>query len=138
MDLENCSRCGSVYLKNAVRDCCDACYKKEEVDYDKVYQFLRKRENRAATMERVAEATEVDKSLLQKWVKKGRLQVAQFPNFGYPCDRCGTLIRKDRLCENCAATMKRELDTFEMEKERQEQLNRSIYHSQDLEKRLKK
>lgn len=134
MDLKNCPNCGNIYVNNAFRDCCDACYKKEEADYDKVYQFLRKRENRAATMETVAKATDVEEYLLQKWVRKGRLQVAQFPNLGYPCDHCGSLITKGKICDKCATAIKQELSTFENEKTRQEQFNTAVYHSQDLKK----
>ncbi|CAM4131222.1 YvyF [Lederbergia lenta] len=134
MDLDNCPNCGNIYVKNTIRDCCDACYKKEEADYDRVYRFLRKRENRAATMETVAKATDVEEYLLQKWVKKGRLQVAQFPNLGFPCDRCGTLITKGKICENCATSIKQELSAFENEKNRQDQLHTAVYHSQDLKK----
>lgn len=132
MDLLNCPNCGTLYIKNPVRDVCDQCFKAEEAAYDKVYKFLRIRENRAATIERVAVATEVEEALLHKWVRKGRLQTAQFPNMGYPCDKCGKIISKGKLCEGCATTFKQELGVFEMEQERQEEFHKGkAYHSQE-------
>lgn len=131
MELVNCSNCGSIYLKNPVRDCCDTCYKKEEADYDIVSQFLRKRENRAATMERVVEATGVEEALLHQWIRKGRLQTALFPNLGYPCDQCGKLIREGKLCETCAKSLKQELDIFEKDRERQAFNHKAVFHSQE-------
>ena len=41
--------------------------------YEEVYRFLRRRENRAATIERIVEVTGVTEDLLHKWVRKGRL-----------------------------------------------------------------
>ena len=54
---------------------CTKCAQQEEEMYQIVYRFLRKRENRAATAERIEEATGVDVNLLYKWVRKGRLQL---------------------------------------------------------------
>ena len=95
MDLNNCPDCGALFIQNPVRDVCEKCYREEEAQYDKVYRFLRKRENRAATVETTAEATGVKENLLHKWVRRGRLQVALFPNLGYPCDKCGSIIRDE-------------------------------------------
>lgn len=135
MDLLNCPTCGKIYLNHSVRDVCDECYRKEEADYDRVYRFLRKRENRAATIETIAQTTGVEENLLYKWVRKGRLHAAQFPNLGYPCDRCGKLIKEGKLCESCRAGLKEELSLFEKEKTRHEELNKAVYYSQDQRKK---
>ncbi|MBS4204946.1 TIGR03826 family flagellar region protein [Lederbergia citrea] len=134
MDLLNCPNCGDIYVKHAIRDICDKCYREEEADYEKVYRFLRVRENRAATIERVAEVTGVKEELLYKWVRSGRLHTAQFPNLGYPCDKCGKIIRKGKLCEGCVTGMIGELETFEMERNRQEALHKAVYLSRDKRK----
>ncbi|MCJ7843303.1 hypothetical protein MUB24_20980 [Lederbergia sp. NSJ-179] len=131
MDLLNCPTCGKIYVNHSVRDVCDECYRKEEAAYDKVYRFLRKRENRAATIETVAKATEVQEDLLYKWVRRGRLHTALFPNLGYPCDRCGKIITEGKLCEECSTGLKDELSIFEKEKERKEKLKKTVYYSQD-------
>ena len=85
----------------------------EEKLYEEVYRFLRKRENRAATIERIVEVIGVKESLLHKWVRKGRLQPAMFPNLGYPCDNCGKLITQGKLCENCVVDLKSGLRQFD-------------------------
>lgn len=81
----------------------------EEKLYEIVYRFLRKRENRAATVERIVEATGVEESLLHKWVRKNRLQPAMFPNLGYPCDNCGKLTTVGKLCNNCTEALQSDL-----------------------------
>jgi len=134
MELLNCPNCGEIYVKNAIQDICNQCYKEEEAEYEKVYSFLRKRENRAATIERVAEVTNVKEELLHKWVRKGRIHTAQFPNMGYPCDKCGKIIREGKLCEVCVSGIKEDLKAFEVEQERQETLHNPVYYSRNNRK----
>lgn len=112
-ELRNCPSCGDFFNYTGVREVCGKCGMNEERVYEEVYRFLRKRENRAATIERIVEMTEATESMLHKWVRKGRLQPALFPNLGYPCDNCGKLTTKGKLCDTCTADLKQDLKTFE-------------------------
>ncbi|MBS4174167.1 TIGR03826 family flagellar region protein [Bacillus sp. FJAT-49736] len=111
--LENCPNCGSLFVKNNLRDVCDKCYREEEKKYEAVTKFLRKRENRAAKIEAIVEATKVEEELIHKWVRKGRLQPTLFPNIGYPCSKCGTLINTGTICKSCISDINKELSHFE-------------------------
>ncbi|MCG3089589.1 TIGR03826 family flagellar region protein [Sporosarcina cyprini] len=124
-ELRNCPACGEFFNYTGVRDVCAKCAMNEEKMYEEVYRFLRKRENRAATIERIVEATGVTESLLHKWVRKGRLQPALFPNLGYPCDNCGKLTTKGKLCDTCTADLKKELRTFDAAQEFREAVQNS-------------
>lgn len=139
VDLIDCPSCGAIYVKNKFRDVCDACYKEEEQHYDAVYKFLRKRENRAATIPTVIEETGIDEDLLLKFIRTGRLKVATFPNLGYPCDKCGSLIKKGKLCNDCADELREELETFQKEENRKKELEkrekRSTYLTSAVRKR---
>ncbi|GKV69398.1 hypothetical protein NCCP2716_18960 [Sporosarcina sp. NCCP-2716] len=112
-DLRTCPSCGEFFNYTGVREVCPRCGMNEEKTYEEVYRFLRKRENRAATIERIVEATEATEEMLHKWVRKGRLQPAMFPNLGYPCDNCGKLTSKGKLCDTCIADLKQDLKTFD-------------------------
>jgi flagellar operon protein (TIGR03826 family) len=116
-EVMNCPRCNALFMKNKFRDVCDRCFKEDEKMYDTVYQFLKKRENRAATMETVIAHTGVEEELLYKWVKKGRIQTKMFPNLGYRCDKCGKIINSGKLCDGCAGGIKRDLMQFEANQE---------------------
>ncbi|MGG0720068.1 TIGR03826 family flagellar region protein [Robertmurraya massiliosenegalensis] len=126
--LSNCPKCDAIFVKNKFRDICPDCWKEEEVAYETVYQFIRKRENRTATMQQVEEATGVEEELILKFVKTGRLKVAQFPNLGYPCDKCGKIIQKGKLCNPCADTLKKELEMHTKEEERKKEIERQDTH----------
>lgn len=118
MELDNCPVCGSIFYKNQFNQLCPKCKKEEEKLYDTVYQYMRKRENRAATMNQIVEATGVPEETILKFIKTGRLKIAQFPNLGYPCDKCGKVIRTGKLCEPCSTTLKQDLDEFDQEQAR--------------------
>ncbi|BAQ10165.1 hypothetical protein OXB_1694 [Bacillus sp. OxB-1] len=132
-ELRECPTCGDFFNYTGVRDVCAKCAMDEEKIYEEVYRFLRRRENRAATIERIVEATGCSESLLYKWVRKGRLQPALFPNLGYPCDNCGRLATKGKLCDRCTADIKNELRTFEAAQEFRESVenrNKATYHAE--------
>nr|WP_295973913.1 TIGR03826 family flagellar region protein [uncultured Bacillus sp.] len=132
LDLVNCPNCDAIYVRNKFRDVCDACYKEEERQFDIVYQFLRQRENRAATIPQVIEETQVDEELLLKFIKTGRLKLASFPNLGYACEKCGTVIRSGKLCADCAEELRGELESVKKEEKRKKELRdrdkRSTYY----------
>jgi flagellar operon protein (TIGR03826 family) len=123
-ELSNCPNCGEVFVKNQFRDICQKCWKEEEKAFETVYQFIRKRENRAATIQQVVEATEVDEDLILKFIKTGRLKLTHFPNLGYPCDKCGKIIQRGRLCEKCAEELRKELERVKTEEARQKELEK--------------
>ena len=116
-ELRDCPSCGEFFNYTGVREVCAKCAMSEEKMYEEVYRFLRRRENRAATVERIIEETGVTESLLYKWVRKGRLQPAMFPNLGYPCDNCGKLTNRGKLCVDCTSTIQDDLKKFEAVKE---------------------
>ncbi len=123
-EIKNCPSCGEFFNYTGVRDVCYKCAQREEDMYQIVYRFLRKRENRAATVDRIVEATGVEEEVLYKWVRKGRLHPAVFPNLGYPCDNCGKITNKGKLCQDCQDDLKSELRTFEAAQEFREDIKR--------------
>ncbi|RKQ14566.1 TIGR03826 family flagellar region protein [Ureibacillus endophyticus] len=124
-EVRNCPSCGEFFNYTGIRDICYKCAQNEEELYQVVYRFLRKRENRAATIERIVEATGVTEELLHKWVRKNRLQPAVFPNLGYPCDNCGHLTTTGKLCTKCQNEIKKDLRNFEAAKEFRENVSKS-------------
>lgn len=121
-ELTNCPNCETLFLKSKFRDVCDSCFKEEEKLFEKVYQFIRKKENRTATMVQVIDATEVDEELIIKFIKSGRLKLMQFPNLGYKCEKCGATIREGRLCVTCSDTLRSQLKVFQQEEERRKEI----------------
>lgn len=121
-DLVNCPSCGKIMVRNQFRTICQECYLEEEKLFETVYKYMRNRQNRAATMKQVVEATGVPEEMILKFIKSGRIQVTQFPNLGYPCDKCGAIIRTGKLCNRCATELKNDILEYEKEQEFKEKL----------------
>ncbi|MBM7661596.1 flagellar operon protein (TIGR03826 family) [Bacillus mesophilus] len=117
-ELANCPLCDKLFVATPMHDVCPACYKEEQKLFETVYEYIRKKENRMATLVEVSEATEVEETLVIKWIRTGKLKLAQFPNLGYPCEKCKTIIRQGRVCENCAKGIHADLKQLQNEEER--------------------
>ncbi|MCM3716131.1 hypothetical protein M3202_18980 [Alkalihalobacillus oceani] len=115
-NVANCPRCGRIFVK-ALRPICQQCYKEQEDNYEKVSKFMRRKQNRMASIQEVHEKTEVPLEQIHMFVREGRLLATHFPNLGYPCDSCGTMIQEGRLCSNCKDSITGDLEKLEKEKE---------------------
>ncbi|PID21919.1 hypothetical protein CSV61_06790 [Sporosarcina sp. P3] len=132
-EVRNCPTCGGMFNYTGLRDVCGTCAQAEEQMYETVYRFLRKRENRAANIDRIVEVTGVTSELLYRWVRKGRLQPALFPNLGYPCDKCGALTSTGKICAKCTEEIQSDLRTFDAAEELREAIKaqeRGTYYTQ--------
>jgi len=139
-ELANCPVCDTLFVETKFRSVCDKCYKEEEKKYETVYAFLRKRDNRKALLDEVVEGTEVSRDLILKFIRTGRIQLSNFPNLGYPCEKCGTSIRDGRLCESCSQDIQKQLHQVEQEAQisernkRQSSPTASAFYSQSTKK----
>ncbi|SEA39326.1 flagellar operon protein TIGR03826 [Thalassobacillus cyri] len=106
-ELKNCPRCGAVFVQ-ALRSICTDCFHEEEKDFQMVYDYIRKRENRQATVTAVVEATGVAHERITQFVKEKRLLTTHFPNLHYKCDRCGGSLQQGRLCDGCRTSLHKE------------------------------
>jgi flagellar operon protein (TIGR03826 family) len=111
-ELANCTRCGNVFAKS-IRAICNTCYREEEKAFDTVYRFLRRKENREATIPEIVAATDVDEALIIKFMKGNRLRASQFPKLAYPCETCGISIVSGRVCDSCSKEI---LEGFKQDK----------------------
>ncbi|OIJ22361.1 hypothetical protein BKP45_06920 [Anaerobacillus alkalidiazotrophicus] len=133
-EILNCPRCNKIFVKN-LRDVCTDCAKKEEDDFQKVYQYVRKKDNRMASIIEVEEGTGVSQRFIYKFIKQGRISLHNFPNLGYPCESCEKIIREGRICAACKTNITSGLDRIESEKKFQERKKQdenskyTTYHS---------
>ncbi|WP_053360848.1 hypothetical protein [Bacillus sp. FJAT-27251] len=98
--LDNCLYCGRLYVKEH-SDCCLDCFKEMEQQLLRVTEFLAKDKNRDVTVAMISESTEVSVKRIAGFIRDGRIYAEDFPNLGYPCAYCGTLIKKQILCHSC-------------------------------------
>ncbi|WNB92712.1 TIGR03826 family flagellar region protein [Bacillus sp. NEB1478] len=128
-NLLNCPQCGKLFVK-VIRNNCDTCYMEEEKQYDIVYKFIRKSENRNSTLLDVSVATKVPENKIIQFIHQGRIRVKGYPNFTYPCDGCQNPINDGRLCEECKNRIKSDLSIEDFIRQKQEEALPS-YHTDD-------
>ncbi|MFD1020298.1 TIGR03826 family flagellar region protein [Thalassobacillus hwangdonensis] len=129
-ELANCPQCGALFVSGPQAVCRD-CFKKEEEAFEIVYTFIRKRENRSATIPEVVEATGVKEDLIIKFIKSKRIRSTHFLNMNYGCEKCGGPITEGNLCDKCTSHFRKELDRVNelasKQKEREEQQTNTYY-----------
>ncbi|MDF2534995.1 MAG: hypothetical protein K0R18_1154 [Bacillales bacterium] len=139
--LESCPRCDKIFVRTKMRDICEECFKKDYEYLQTVLNFLRKRTNRTASLKEICEKTSVDIEYIERFIQTGKIKVADFPNLGYPCKKCGALIKDGTICIKCREEMNDELRSFAKEQERQKEIeernkklqqnHQATYYSQD-------
>ena len=107
-ELRNCPQCGKVFMY-MVRNLCPACIDLEEKQYEEVKDYLRK--TPGAQLEQIVEDTGVDESKILRWMREGRLVVAD--TGGRPvlvCQRCGRQVARGNLCTKCTQFLTDEIN----------------------------
>ncbi|KAA8997990.1 flagellar protein [Paenibacillus spiritus] len=106
MNLDNCPRCGRLYVKNP-SEMCQFCFKELEKQYETCVKYLR--EHRGANIQELSDATEIPIKEITRFIREGRISIANAPNMTYPCEVCGTLIREGHMCDNCRSRLTKDL-----------------------------
>lgn len=106
MNLDNCPRCGRLFVKNLM-GLCQPCIKDLEHEYEICVKYLR--ENRGTNIQELSDATEISIKEITRFIREGRISIANAPNMMYPCEVCGTLIRDGHMCDSCRNRLRKDL-----------------------------
>ena len=104
--ISNCKRCGKMYGYTG-KPICPNCFIKEEEDFETARAYVK--ENPGAGMKDVSDETGVPIKLLTKFVREGRIDLADGSKFMAACTDCGKTISTGRLCNECMAKLGREM-----------------------------
>jgi flagellar operon protein (TIGR03826 family) len=88
-------------------DICPKCKQNEEELFQIVKAYLRK--NPGAAMNEVSEETEVSISIIENFLKQGRLEVSPNSPIALSCESCGSKILTGRFCSKCHSNLVGEL-----------------------------
>lgn len=113
MDIRNCKECGKIYKYDGFNICIN-CRKKEEEYFTKVKDFIY--DNPGATIQIVSEETGVPQSKILRYLREGRLELADEDNLILSCERCGKGIKSGRFCNMCKVELEREFKSSIAEK----------------------
>jgi flagellar operon protein (TIGR03826 family) len=106
MNVEYCPRCNRLYARNQF-GVCPKCLKEIEAQYEACVKYLR--ENRGCTIQELSDETEVPIKQITKFIRDGRISLANMPNMSYPCEVCGTEIREGHICDSCRSKLAKDV-----------------------------
>lgn len=99
MEVKVCRSCRKMFQYIAGPEICPNCKQAEEEMFQEVKEYLRK--HPGANMYEVNQETGVSATLIEKFLRQGRLQVASDSPMALTCERCGKRISTGRYCHEC-------------------------------------
>jgi len=86
---------------------CQVCIKELEHEYEICVNYLR--ENKGTNIQELSDATGISIKEITRFIREGRISIANAPNMMYPCEVCGTLIRDGHMCDSCRSRLRKDL-----------------------------
>lgn len=99
MEVKSCYGCGRLFQYISGSALCPECKKKEEDMFQRVRKYLMKKPG--ASLYELNRETEVSVVFIEKFIREGRIQVAQESPIRLTCEKCGEPIRTGKLCDTC-------------------------------------
>jgi flagellar operon protein (TIGR03826 family) len=128
LNLTNCPKCGKLMARN-LRNMCPGCHQDIELQYEKCLKYLR--DNRKASMSELSEATGVSTAQITKFIREGRISVAEAANLSYACEVCGGPIYEGHLCDPCRQRLVKDVNGMKEDEQRRAQQTRSTGYLKD-------
>lgn len=128
MEVRTCAKCHQIYTVSpfvAKKSTCPNCMRHLDAKFKEVRHYIRK--NKDATVMDVSEACDVSIEQIQQWIREERIEYTESLKMTIECERCGAMIKKGYLCDNCqketATNVKKIQNILESEKVKNEQIN---------------
>ena len=107
MEIAVCKQCKKMFNKISNSTICSACQEKLETVFQQVKDYLW--ENKGASLSEISEKFDVSPKQIEKWLRDGRLQLAEDSVINFTCVNCGEKITTGKYCVLCARKVEREL-----------------------------
>ena len=106
-EVKNCKRCRQMFMHAVGPQLCEACKKLDEEDFLKVRKFVR--DFPGASMVETADNTGVSQATIHKYLRDGRLEVAEGSAIAINCEACGARITSGRFCVACSQKLAKDM-----------------------------
>lgn len=101
---KTCRNCGKEIFGESTTDLCRDCISKEVEQMSQVRQYVF--DHQEVSLEEVSEATGISDKALRNMMKSGFFASNKKSGHGYPCQKCGKIIRRGLYCGLCLARMR--------------------------------
>lgn len=107
LNYKTCKNCGNIFQSTGP-DICPGCLRKMEDQFKIIKEYLY--QHPKASVEEVAEKTEVEEKLILHFLREGRLEMVAADG-SLVCEKCGAPITSGRLCKTCSGTLANALES---------------------------
>ena len=107
MEIKNCKKCKRIFQYLTGPQLCITCKDEDELEFQEIKKYLK--EHPRATMTEVAEALEISVEKITKFLRDGRLEVAEGSAIKIECESCGRPILTGKYCQICSGRMEGDL-----------------------------
>ncbi len=107
MEVKVCKSCKAMFQYITGPEICPKCKSVEEEIFQKVKDYLR--EHPGESMNIVSEETGVAVSLIEKFLRQGRLEITPSSQITLTCEMCGRKILTGRFCTECKGQLQQGL-----------------------------
>ena len=108
MEMRNCKKCGKVFASFGDKVCVD-CKREEDELFTKVKEYIY--DHPRASIKEVSRETEVDEDIILRYMREGRIEVADDSLSTLTCEKCGKIIRTGKYCVDCQKKLYNTLNT---------------------------
>lgn len=99
LNFKNCKRCGKPFSTVLQYTICPACMEEENKRFNRTRDYIYS--TPLATEEDITNACDITKEELMRWIREEKIQLAEDSPISYPCESCGTKIRRGHFCLDC-------------------------------------
>lgn len=99
MNVKNCRKCGRLFNYISGYQLCPGCKEGLETKFQEVKEYVR--EHKGIGINEVAEACDVEPSMIRQWLREERLELTEDSGIMLACESCGALIRSGKYCDKC-------------------------------------
>lgn len=129
MEMKNCKKCGRVFASMGDK-ICPECKEKEDEMFTVVKDYIY--DHPHATVKEISADTEVEEETILRYLREGRIEVADDSLSLLTCEKCGKSIRTGKYCPECAKKLTNALNTAVAMSKIRDQYTGPIMHTQDL------
>lgn len=130
MEMRNCKKCGRVFAAGFGEKICLECKEKEDEMFTVVKDYIY--DHPHATVKEISQETEVEEETILRYLREGRIEVAEDSLSLLTCEKCGKSIKSGKYCNECAAKLSNALNTALDNARAKNAYTGPIMHTQDL------
>lgn len=131
MEMRNCKKCGKVFSSFGDK-ICPECKREEDELFTKVKDYIY--DHPHASIKEIAEETQVSEDTILRYLREGRIEVADDSLSTLTCEKCGKSIKSGRYCQECSTKLANQMNAAVAMSKARAEYNGPIMHTLDNNK----